>query len=118
MNLEQEVKKLRRELAQYEQIFQGEDDLSKFSLVFKAPAQLTAVIRALYLFPIVSTNALISIANTHGHSEEHDPTYARMMIYRVRKVLNKHNIKVECRPVFGYAIDTKAKMKIKGMLSV
>lgn len=118
MNLEQQVKKLRRELDQYEEIFQGGDNSSKFALAFKAPAQLTAVIKALYLSPIVSVNALMAIADMHGHTEDHDPTYARMMIYRVRKVLKKHGIKVECRPLFGYSIDAKGKAKIKEMLSV
>lgn len=118
MSLEQEVKKLRKELEQYEKIFQGKDSSSEFSLAFKASPQLTAVIKSLYMYPVVGINALIAIADTYGHRDEHDSTYVRMLIYRVRKILKKHGIKVECRPLLGYFIGKKGKAKMKEMLDV
>lgn len=116
MNLHQEIEKLREELEHYRSIFEPNKNDPRFAMAFKAPAQLAAVIKALYMFPIVGYNSLIAIADSHGHTEDHDKTYVRMMIYRTRKILAKYGIKIESRPLFGYAIDASDKAKIKEMI--
>jgi len=116
MDQQQEIQKLREELLHYKSIFDAGSNDPSFSLAFKAPAQLAAVIKALYIFPFVGYNSLIAIADSHGHTQDHDKTYVRMMIYRTRKILKKYGIEIETRPLFGYAIDEKAKEKIKEMI--
>jgi hypothetical protein len=116
MNQQQEIQKLREELLNYKSIFDTGNDDHRFSTAFKAPKQLAAVIKALYLFPIVGYNSLIAIADSHGHTQDHDKTYVRMMIYRTRKILKKYGIEIEARPLFGYEIDAKARAKIKEMV--
>jgi hypothetical protein len=116
MNLHQEIDKLRAELEHYKSLFAKNGEDARFSLAFKAPAQLAAVIKALYMFPVVGHNSLIAIADSHGSTQDHDKTYVRMMIYRTRKILAKYGIEVESRPLFGYAISKEARAKIKEMI--
>jgi hypothetical protein len=116
MNKQVEIERLRAELEHYKALFTKHGEDVRFSLAFKAPAQLAAVIKALYMFPIVGYNSLIAIADSHGSTQDHDKAYVRMMIYRTRKILAKHGIEVESRPLFGYEISTEARAKIKEMI--
>lgn len=116
MNQQQEIEKLRKELLHYKSLFAKGGEDARFSLAFKAPAQLAAVIKALYMFPIVGHEALIAIADSHGSVRNHSKLYVRMMIYRTRKILAKYKIDVESRPLFGYSISDSAKAKIKEMV--
>lgn len=116
MNQKQEIEKLRAELLHYRSLFTRGGEDARFSLAFNAPSQLAAVIKALYLFPIVGYESLIAIADSHGHTDEHDKTYVRMMIYRTRKILKEYGISIESRPLFGYYIDNEGKAKIKEMI--
>jgi hypothetical protein len=114
--LQKKIDKLEKELLHYRALFERGGNDARFSLAFKAPAQLAAVIKALYMFPIVGYDSLIAIADSHGHTKDHDHTYVRMMIYRTRRILEKHKIEIESRPLFGYSIDAKGKAKIKEMI--
>lgn len=114
--LQKKINKLERELEHYRSLVEPNKNDARFSLAFKAPAQLAAVIKALYMFPLVGYNALIAIADGNGHTEDHDKTYVRMMIYRTRRILEKYGIEIESRPLFGYAISAKDKAKIKEMI--
>lgn len=114
--LQQKINRLEKELEHYRSLFESSKVDARFSLAFKAPAQLAAVIKALYMFPIVGYNSLIAIADSNGHTEDHDKTYVRMMIYRTRKILAKYGIEIESRPLFGYAINAQGKAKIKEMI--
>lgn len=114
--LQQKIDKLEKELLHYKMMFSRGGEDARFSLAFKAPAQLSAVIKALYMFPIVGYHSLIAIADSHGHTTDHDHTYVRMMIYRTRKILANYGIKIESRPLFGYSINAEGKAKIKEMI--
>lgn len=113
---QKKIRQLEKELSFYKTKFDESGEDARISLAFKAPAQLAAVIKVLYTHPIVGYNSLVSVANAYGHTQDHDHTYVRMMIYRTRKILAKHGIKIESRPLFGYAIDAKGKAKIKEMI--
>jgi hypothetical protein len=113
-----DYKELEAEVEYYRAIFRVDDISTKIRKVLKATPQITAVIKLFVISEtgVVSNASMIAAAEPFGKKLDHPDQYAKVVAWRIRKILAKHKITLISEYGIGYSISEKDLSKLKGLL--
>jgi hypothetical protein len=109
---------LMQKLQYYEAIFSTDALHVDIRQKLKTTPQLAAVVKLLLLADseLITNSSIVMVAEPYGRKADHQDKYAKVIAWRIRKLLGGHSITMSNQYGDGYLFKTEDKEKLKEVL--
>ena len=113
-----EIEDLKLKLEYYEAIFSTDDTLFDIKKKLKTTTQVAAVIKLFLLsrMNVILNDLILLAAEPYGRHRDHDNSYAKIVVWRVRQVFKKIGVEITNEYDAGYTISNENREKLKEAL--
>jgi hypothetical protein len=112
-----DVEKLKAELEFYHSIFKKDELMDRIQNALGCTRQVAAAIKLFHINGEASNDAILHATSPFGRGKDLGPSYAKIVMWRVRQVFDKLGIDVEVQYSKGYRLTEvnwkKLRSKVK-----
>lgn len=115
MSQESEFEQLRQRIKELEQVLEGSPEMA---IRFGLKRQLNSIFKILLERDHISKSSLITLMAIHGtNKDDYSHAAHAVLMWRLRRALAPHGIRVLTRSGFGYYIPAEDKEKVKRIMA-
>lgn len=107
------IKELQAELEFYRSIFEKDELMDKIQDALGCTQQLSAVIKIFYSEGEATNDVIVHAASPFGRGKDYGPSYAKIIMWRIRQIFDQHGIEVETQYNKGYKLTVAGWKKLK-----
>lgn len=108
-----EIEELKAELSFYRALFDKNDLMDKIQNALGCTQQLAAVIKVFYNNGEATNDVIVHAASPFGRGKEFTPSYAKIIMWRVRQIFDHYGIEIETQYNKGYKLTGAGWKKLK-----